>query len=112
MLPDAGKHITQVRFGLHTIEQAGANDGVEYRCASATRIRTCKKPIFSAYPDAAECILHGIVADLQPAILEIARQRNPARARIADCLGQIAAPGNALELLIEPSGQLIKSRFG
>src|SRR5215813_2819405 len=112
VLCDACEYVAQIRLGLQAVELGCPYDGVERRRPSATRIRTSKKPILSTYSNAAEGILHGIVADLQPAVIDVARQSDPARARIADRLGQLAASGNTLELLIEPSGQLFQSRFG
>jgi hypothetical protein len=57
-------------------------------------------------------VLHGIVGDLKSAVIDVARQRDPTRTRIADRLGKVTAPRNALELLIEPGGQLLEPRFG
>src|SRR5262245_5435610 len=112
MLANARENFPQVCFGLEAIENGCADDGVERRSTLATSIGTGKKPILPADADAAKHILDGIVGDLQPAVLDVARQSFPPRACIADGLGQLAAPGNALELLIEPGCELLELGFG
>src|SRR5262245_61367955 len=112
MLANARENFPQVCFGLEAVENGCADDGVERRSTLATSIGTGKKPMLPADADAAKHILDGIVGDLQPAVLDVARQSVPPRACIADGLGQLAAPGNALELLIEPGCELFELGFG
>ena len=56
-------------------------------------------------------VLRGIVADLEAAVVEVARQRVPAPTGIADGLGEIAPARDFRELGVEPDGQLVDFRF-
>src|SRR5215470_2897275 len=112
MLANTRENFPQVCLGLDAIEHTSAYDGVKGRRTPATRIGTEEQPILPADSDAAQRILHGVVGDLQPTIFDVARQSLPSRARIADRLGQLAAAGNALQLLIEPGGELLEPGFG
>src|SRR6185295_11748824 len=57
-------------------------------------------------------ILGGVVGDLKSAIIDVARQRVPSRAGVADGTGEIALAGNELELFVEPQFQRIEPGFG
>src|SRR5208282_3624477 len=109
---NARENFAQVPLGLDAVGQAGADDGVEYRRPRTTGIGTGKKVILSAKCSGTDFILHGIVGDLQPAVLDVARQGDPTRARVADRLGKLAAIGNALELRIKPNGEFVEPGFG
>src|SRR5262249_31590849 len=112
IIADTREHVAQVALGLDAIENAGANDGIKCRRPCASGIRTGEQPVLSSECWRTNLVLHGIVANLQPTVLDVAVQSDPARARIADRLGKLAAPRNALELLIEPGGELLEPGFG
>ena len=61
-------------------------------------IRACQRP---------DRALGGVVADLQASVVEIARQRTPARAGIADRSGQFALAGDHRERSIEERGKIV-----
>ena len=55
-------------------------------------------------------VFRSIVRDLEPAVVEVARQGRPARAGIADGAGEIALAGDLGQLRVEPDRQLVDFR--
>jgi hypothetical protein len=82
MFADTREHFTQVALGLDAIEHTGAYDGLEDRRSSAAGIRTGEKPILPTNCRRADHVLRGIVGDLQPAVLDVARQGDLAMRKI------------------------------
>src|SRR5262245_23067187 len=102
MLTDAGEELAQVGFGLEAVERGRADQGVEDRGPLASGIRTGEEPIFPAQSDRPDRILGGVVGDLQPAVVDVARERVPSRAGVAEGASEIAAAGDELQLRVEP----------
>jgi hypothetical protein len=58
--------------------------------------------ILAAERDGTDGALDGIVVDFDAAVVEVEAKRRPARKRVADRFGELAAPGNAGEFGFEP----------
>ena len=91
MIGEAAEHLVQIGFGIEPVELGGLDERVGRGGARAAGIGSCEQIVLPAENELPDRALSGIVADLQSAVIEIARERGPARAGIADCFGQIAA---------------------
>src|SRR5262245_20970678 len=101
MACDACDHIGEPRLGLDAVEARRAHERVEPGSALPARIRTAEQPILSAQGCRPDLVLGGIVADLEPAVIEVAGERSPPRAGVAHGAGKIAPAGELCELLIK-----------
>src|SRR5204863_4535893 len=108
MLADARENLTQVGLGLKAVEACRANERVEDRGPIAASVGAQEQPVLGPELQGPNGILGGVVGDLQSAIIDVARQRVPSRAGVADGTGEIALAGNELELFVEPQFQLIE----
>ena len=72
----------------------------------STLVGTRKQPVFPAQSHRPDLVFGGVVADLEAAIDEIATQRRPTRAGIADGDGEVALARNQLQLRVKPDCQL------
>ena len=104
MRADTGDDVGEPSLGLDAVHAGSADERVERGSANATRIRSAKEPVLSAQSCRADFVFRGIVADLEPAIVEIARERMPAPAGITDGFGEIALARDFRELVVEPVG--------
>ena len=105
MVADAGEDIAQPGLGLEAVEFGGADQRVEDRGSVTAGIAAGEEPVLSAQGYGPDGVLGGVVGDLQPAVVDIGRQRIPARSRIADGTGEFALARQQLQLLVEPVGQ-------
>jgi len=107
---DAGDDVGQPNFRLDAVHAGGTDQRVERGSAHAAGVRSAEEPVFAAQSRGADFVFRGIVADLEAAVVEIARQGRPARSPIADGFGEIALARDFRELGVEPDGQFVDFR--
>jgi hypothetical protein len=105
---DASDDLAQIRFGLDAIELGRANERIEQRRPLAAGVAAGEQPVLSSQRYRSGGILGRIVADLEPTVVEVAGQRAPSRARVADGAGEVALARYPLQLCIEPGCQLVE----
>ena len=111
MSADAGDDVGEPRLWLNAVHASGANQRIERGSANAARIRSAEEPVLSAQSRRADFVFRSIIRDLEPAIVEVARERVPSPAGIADGFGEIALAGDFGELRVESDGQIIDFGF-
>ena len=79
MLADAGEKIAQVGLGLYAVETCRTNERVEDRGPLAAGVGAQEQPILSAELQGPNGILSGVVRKLQPAVADVARERDDSR---------------------------------
>src|SRR5215510_2303620 len=107
MACDACDHVGEPGLRLDAVETRRAQERVEPGSALPARIRTAEQPILSAEGCRPDLVLGGIVADFEPAVIEVAGERSPPRAGVAYGAGKIALAGDFPELLVKPDRQLV-----
>jgi hypothetical protein len=75
-------------------------------CCDASCLGSCEEPVLGAEREGPYGALCGIVGYLQPAIDEIAGQRRPARACVADDLCEIALAEDLGEEMVNEGGKI------
>src|SRR5512145_1401589 len=98
---DARDGVGEPRLGLEAVEPGGSHERIERGRTLASGIRAAEQPVFPAQSCRPDLVLRGVVADLEPAVVEVARERMPPRAGIADGAGEIALAGQVVQLLVE-----------
>ena len=93
MVGDAGEHVAQVGFGVEAVELGGLDERVDRGGTLAAGVGAGEELILSAEGQRPDGALGGIVGDFEPAVGEIAGQRVPARAGVADGVGELALAG-------------------
>ena len=101
---DARDHVGEPRFRLDAVEPGGSHERVERGGPLASGIGTTEQPILSSDSCRPDLVFCGVVADFEPAVVEVARERMPPRAGIADGAGEIALARDFLQLCVEPDG--------
>ncbi len=104
------RDIGQPRLRLDAVEPCRSDQGVERRRSDASGIAAGKEPVFSAQGHRPDLVFSGVVADLELAVIEVARQRSPRRAGIADGASRIAFAGDHRRLRIEPGREVVDFR--
>ena len=94
MVGDAVDHLAQIGFRIEAVELGGFDERVSRGGALAAGIGAGEQIVLAAERERADGALGGVVADLQGAVIEIARERRLAGAGITDRLGQLAAAGD------------------
>ena len=89
MLGDALEHVAQIGFGIEAIELRGAEQRVDRRGAFAAGIGTGEEIVLAPERDRAQRAFGGVVVDLDATVLAVARERTPARERVADRAGEL-----------------------
>src|SRR5689334_11588688 len=99
MLADAREYLAQVGLWLKAIETCRANERVEDGGSLAAGVGAQEQPVLGPELQRPDGILRGVVGKLQPTVVDVACERVPSRAGVADGPGEVASAGNALELL-------------
>ena len=81
--------MAQVRLGIDAVELGGADQRVDRRGALAAGVGAGEQLVLPSERDRAQGSLGGVVVDLDAAVVAVARQRRPARQRIADRAGEL-----------------------
>ena len=95
------QHIAQVGVGIVAVGLGALNQAVERRRGMATALAGDEQPIGSALGHRPNCALDGVVVDLEPPILEIARERRPVIEGVADRFGQWALGRHLRQVRLE-----------
>ena len=93
MIGDAGEHVGEIVLRVEAVELGGFDQRIECRCTAAAGVGAGEQVILAADRDAAQRPLGGIVVEGEPAVIEAAQQRLPARAHIAEGFGQFGFAG-------------------
>src|SRR5204863_9562950 len=82
VVSDAGEHVGEIMLRVETVELGAFDQRIDRGGAAAAGIGAGKQIIYATNRDTAQGALGGIVVERQPAVVETAHQRGPARARI------------------------------
>ena len=82
------KNVLEVGIWLNAIELGGRDQRAEHRPANGAAVGSCKQMVLAAESDGADGALDGIIVDLDAAVVEEPAERRPARAGVADSLGE------------------------
>src|SRR5258708_17971522 len=86
------EHIAQVGVGFDVIHFGGFNQRTQRRPARSTTIRSGEQMIFTTQCNGPDRALNRIGVELDATIVQESREAVPARQRIADRIGERAAP--------------------
>ena len=87
---DAGEHVAEVGFWIEAVELGGLDQGIEGGGAIAAGVGPGKKVVFPAEGQRPDLPFGGVVVDLQPPVVEVAPERRPEVAGVADGGGELA----------------------
>ena len=107
MVGDAVDHLAQISLRIGAVELGGFDERVRRGGALAAGIGAGEQIVLAAERERADGALGGVVADLQGAVIEVARERRPAGAGITDRLGQLAAAGDHRERRIKEGREIV-----
>ena len=79
MLRDAGEHLAQIEFGIHSVELGASHEAVDGSSAMASRVCTGKEVVPAAESDGAQRALGAGVVDLDQPVIDVACERTPSR---------------------------------
>jgi hypothetical protein len=105
VIGDAAEHLAQVDFGIEAVELGAFNEGVDRGGALAAGVGAGEQIILPAKGERANRAFGSVVADLQRAVVKVARERGPAGTSIADCFGRFAAAGDRRERCVKERGE-------
>lgn len=106
------QHVTQVCVRLDVIELARLDQRTENCPSSSAAVATGKEVVLAAERHRSDRSLDGVRVEFDAAVMEEAGQSIPARQRIPDRLGEIAAAGQLRELHLEPKAKAVNDRLG
>ena len=106
------EHLAQVRLGIEPVELGRLHQAVDRRGALAAGVRAHEEVVLAAQADAAQRAFGGVVVDLDAPVVDVARQRLPAREAVADGLRQLRLGRHAGEHAAEPGVQVLQQRPG
>src|SRR5688572_22475925 len=89
------------------MELGGFNERVGRCCPLTSGVGAGKHIVLPAQSQRPDGALGGVVADLQSSVVEIARERSPARTRVTDRTSQFTPAGDRRERGIEERGKVI-----
>ena len=89
VIGDAGEHVGEIVLRVETVELGALDQRVDRRGAAAAGIGAGEQIILAANGDTAQGAFGGIVVERQPAVVEAAHQRGPARPHITEGLGEL-----------------------
>jgi hypothetical protein len=78
MIGDAGQHVSEIGFGIETVEFGAADQGVDRGGALAAGIGTGEQVVLPTQSDGAQGAFGGVVVDLDGAVVHVTQQRIPA----------------------------------
>ena len=89
MIGDASEDVAHPRFGIDVVELCGFDERVDGGGTFAALVGAGEEIVLAAERERPDGTFGGVVVDLEPAVVDEARQRKPARERIADGFCQI-----------------------
>ena len=84
MIGDAGQHVSEIRFGIETVEFGAADQAVDRGGALAAGIGTREQEVFPTQSNGAQGAFGGVVVDFEAAVVYVTQQRIPTRERVAN----------------------------
>ena len=84
VIGDLFEHAAEIKFRIKPIELGCSQQGIDGGCTLATGIGSTEQKILPAQSYGAQSPLGGRVVHFNPAVVEVARERTPARQRIAN----------------------------
>src|SRR5512147_1129659 len=108
----AGEHVAEPGFRVEAIELGGFEQGVEGRSAFAAAVGAGEEIVLPAEGQRPNLSFGGVVVDLQPTVVEVAAQRRPVVAGVADGGGELALSRQLRQHRIEDGGELVDQRCG
>jgi len=91
MIGDAGKHVCKPGLRIGAVQLRRLDQRVHNGCAVAAFVRAAEGPIASAYGDAANGALRGIVGQADAAIVEETCKRLPVVEGVVDVAPRVLA---------------------
>lgn len=85
---DAVENVGKPRLRVNAVELGGLDQRVHGGGAFAAAIRTGKEPVLPAQTDTSQCVLGGVVVDLEPAVLSVGEELRLELHGITQCFGQ------------------------
>src|SRR5512144_3145923 len=108
---DAGEHVAEVGFGIEAVVLGGWDQGIEGSGAITAGVGPGKKVVLPAEGQRPDLPFGGVVVDLQPPVVEVAAERRPEGAGVADGGGEIAFSRQLRQHRIEISGAAFSWRI-
>jgi hypothetical protein len=109
---DAGEHVAEVGFGIEAVELGGLDQGIEGGGAFAAGVGAGEEIVLPAEGQRPDLPFGGVVVDLQATVVEVAAERGPVVAGVADGSGQLALPRQLRQHGVEGGGELVDQRCG
>src|SRR6516165_1980244 len=111
MIGDAGKYVREPRLGIGAVQLCRLDQRVHNRCAAAALVRAAEGPVASAYRNAANGALGGIVRQTDAAIVEETGERLPMVEGIVDGLGERPLGGEFFARGAQPGLEVFDERL-
>ena len=99
---DAGEHVLEIGEGLDAAHFAGFDDAGDHRPVLGTAVTAGEEGVLHSQFLRTDGPLDGALIHFEPTVGEEAAEISPAGETVADGTGQVAAAGNAVELLFQP----------
>lgn len=112
MLRDAGEHLAQIEFWIHSVQLGAAHERVDGGCAMSSGIGSGEEVVAATEGNRTQCALGTGVVCLDQSVIDVAGKRPPSRERIADRCGGVGLGGECGELLLKPSMEVLEQRPG
>jgi hypothetical protein len=88
VIGDAGEHVAEPGFRVEAVELGGFDQGVEGRSAITAGVGAGEEVVLPAEGQRPDLPFGGVVVDLQPPVVEVAAERRPEGAGVADGGGE------------------------
>src|SRR6184192_3415164 len=105
MIGNARQYVGEVVLRVETVEFGAFDQGVHRRGAPAASMGAGEEVILAADRDAAQRALGRVVVEREPAVVEAAHQRGPARPHVAERGGELGFARQVAPGLVGPGGQ-------
>lgn len=112
MVGDAGQDLSEIAFGVESVEFRRADERVDGGSPFAAGVRASKQVVLSSKRDGAKRPFCRRVVDLQQTVVNVTRQRTPVRERITNRTRSLAPGRQRAKRLFHPASQLVEQRLG
>ena len=99
---DACEHVGEIGLRIDAVQLAGLDQRGDHGPVLAAAIGAREESVLAIEGDRADRTLDGVGVDLDPAVVEEAREAVPVRERVADGLGELALLADEGEPVAQP----------
>ena len=110
MIGYASDDVAKPSLGVDVVQASGLDERVYDSGAAAAFIRAGEQIVFSSEGQRPHCALGGVVSHFEAPVIDVARQRRPARCGVAEGAGETALAADLFHRRVEEGAQLGEDR--